>query len=189
MQIVEINLKDFKDTVVLMLEHPLSSQQPGPKSIDVDYIIDMMRQDWGFYYTFTTNLKRVPEHLSEFPSIREEQRGVHSRPHRQAARSHRDGTEDAWAGRCARRSERGAAGTRRSRRSQNNTELRWGGLQIMPTGRAPAPLTHEAFRQTQRSVELEGLSYKELRVADTSATVNLSFSCMDFPPGCFSTTR
>jgi hypothetical protein len=35
-----------------------------------------MRQDWGFYYTFTTNLKRVPEHLSEFPSIREDQRDV-----------------------------------------------------------------------------------------------------------------
>ena len=76
MQIVEINLKDFKDTVVLLLEHPLSNEQPGSKSIDVDYIIGMMRQDWGFYYTFTTNLKRVPEHLSEFPSIREDQRGV-----------------------------------------------------------------------------------------------------------------
>lgn len=76
MQIVEINLKDFKDTVVLMLEHPLSSQQPGPKSIDVDYIIDMMRQDWGFYYTFTTNLKRVPDYLGEFSSIREDQRSV-----------------------------------------------------------------------------------------------------------------
>src|SRR6476619_902248 len=76
MQIVEINLKDFKDTVVLMLEHPLSNEQKGPKSIDVDYIIGMMRQDWGFYYTFTTNLKRVPEHFSEFPSILEDQRGV-----------------------------------------------------------------------------------------------------------------
>jgi hypothetical protein len=76
MQIVEINLKDFKDTIVLMLEHPLSSQQPGPKSIDVSYIIDMMRKDWGFYYTFTTNLKRVPEYLGEFPSIRDDQRGL-----------------------------------------------------------------------------------------------------------------
>ena len=41
MQIVEINLKDFKDTVVLLLEHPLTHHQPGAKSIDVDYIIDM----------------------------------------------------------------------------------------------------------------------------------------------------
>lgn len=70
MQIVEINLKDFKDTIVLMLEHPLSHQQPGHKSIDTAYIVDMMRQDWGFYYTFTTNLKRVPDYLCEFTSIR-----------------------------------------------------------------------------------------------------------------------
>ena len=37
----------------------------------------------------------------------------------------------------------------------------------MPTGRAPAPLTHDAFRQRQRSVELAGLSYKPLRVTWT----------------------
>ena len=73
MQIVEINLKDFKDTIVLMLEHPLSHQQPGKKSIDTDYIVDMMRQDWGFYHTFTTNLKRVPDYFGEFPSINDSQ--------------------------------------------------------------------------------------------------------------------
>jgi hypothetical protein len=76
MQIVEINLKDFKDTIVLLLEHPLSDQQAGPKAIDVDYIVDIMRQDWGFYYTFTTNLKRVPDHLAEFSSLGEEGRGL-----------------------------------------------------------------------------------------------------------------
>lgn len=69
MQIVEINLKDFKDTIVLMLEHPLSDERPGPKAIDTDYIVEMMRKDWGFYYTFTTNMKRVPDYLAEFPSI------------------------------------------------------------------------------------------------------------------------
>ena len=37
----------------------------------------------------------------------------------------------------------------------------------MPTGRAPAPLTHDAFRTRQKSVELDGLSYKKLRVAWT----------------------
>ena len=73
MQIVEINLKDFKDTIVLMLEHPLSHQESGKKSIDTDYIADMMRQDWGFYHTFTTNLKRVPAHFAEFPSMQDNQ--------------------------------------------------------------------------------------------------------------------
>jgi hypothetical protein len=36
----------------------------------------MMRQDWGFYYTFTTNLKRVPDYFAEFPSIEDRQRVV-----------------------------------------------------------------------------------------------------------------
>jgi len=76
MQIVEINLKDFKDTIVLMLEHPLSHQAPGPKAIDSSYIVDIMRKDWGFYYTFTTNLKRVPEFFPEFPSIGAKEHGV-----------------------------------------------------------------------------------------------------------------
>lgn len=73
MQIVEINLKDFKDTLVLMLTHPLSHQESSERAIDTDYIVDMMRSDWGFYYTFTTNLKRVPDYLSEFPSISKEE--------------------------------------------------------------------------------------------------------------------
>lgn len=76
MQIVEINLKDFKDTVVLLLEHPLSNQEAGPKSIDTDYIIDIMRRDWGFYYTFTTNLKQVPAYVDEFPSMTSDQQAV-----------------------------------------------------------------------------------------------------------------
>lgn len=73
MQIVEINLKDFKDTLVLMLEHPLGKPSDSNKHIDVGYIVDMMSKDWGFYYTFTTNLKRVPDYISEFPSITNEQ--------------------------------------------------------------------------------------------------------------------
>ncbi len=28
-----------------------------------------MSRDWGFYHTFTTNLRRVPDYISEFPAI------------------------------------------------------------------------------------------------------------------------
>ncbi len=69
MQIVEINLKDFKDTLVLMLEHPLGSPADGNKHVDVRYICDMMAHDWGFYHTFTNNLRRVGDYIAEFPSI------------------------------------------------------------------------------------------------------------------------
>ena len=70
MQIVEINLKDFKDTIVLLLEHDLG--RPGSnseKTIDTDYIVNLMASDWGFYYTFTTNLNRVKEHVDQFDAL------------------------------------------------------------------------------------------------------------------------
>jgi hypothetical protein len=73
MQIVEINLKDFKDTLVLLLEHPLGSPSDSIRHIDLSYIVDIMSKDWGFYYTFTTNLTRVPDYIKEFPAIKEEQ--------------------------------------------------------------------------------------------------------------------
>ena len=76
MQIVEINLKDYKDTLVLMLEHPLGFSSDSNKHIDVRYICNMMGKDWGFYHTFTTNLKRVPDYIAEFPTITGEQGNI-----------------------------------------------------------------------------------------------------------------
>jgi hypothetical protein len=73
MQIVEINLKDIKDTLVLMLEHPLGTKVDGNKHIDSDYIGSIMSNDWGFYHSFTTNLRKVTDYISEFPAITEEQ--------------------------------------------------------------------------------------------------------------------
>ncbi len=69
MQIVEINLKDLKDTMVLMLEHPVGDKSAGRESIDDAYITSIMSVDWGFYYTFTTNLKKVMEFIPQFPTI------------------------------------------------------------------------------------------------------------------------
>lgn len=69
MQIVEINLKDFKDTLVLLLEHPLGTKADGKKCIDMDYISGIMANDWGFYHTFITNVRRLPGYISEFSTI------------------------------------------------------------------------------------------------------------------------
>src|ERR1700704_3322166 len=76
------------------------------------------------------------------------------------------------AGKCARKSGRGSAGIRRSRRSRNSgrrliqTASHNRGS-AMSTAGSPAPLTHQAFRQRQRGAELDGLTYKPLRVAWT----------------------
>jgi hypothetical protein len=57
MQIVEINPKDIKDSLVLLLEHPIAPNTPD--AIDAGYIARLMAADWGFYYTFTTNIGRL----------------------------------------------------------------------------------------------------------------------------------
>jgi hypothetical protein len=57
MQIVEINAKDVKDSLVLLLEHGIAPN--APDSIDAGYVAKLLAADWGFYHTFTTNLGRL----------------------------------------------------------------------------------------------------------------------------------
>ena len=64
-QIVEINPKDIKDSLVLLLEHPVDGS--GPDAIDTAYIADLLANDWGFYYTVTTNLEKLRRHVGDKP--------------------------------------------------------------------------------------------------------------------------
>jgi hypothetical protein len=61
MQIVEINPKDIKDSLVLLLEHELEAG--GTDAIDHEYIAGILADDWGFYYTVTLNLARLGREL------------------------------------------------------------------------------------------------------------------------------
>jgi hypothetical protein len=61
-QIVEINPKDVKDSLVLLLEHPLD---PGADAIDAEYVARLLAADWGFWYTVTRNLERLRRSLDE----------------------------------------------------------------------------------------------------------------------------
>ncbi len=67
MQIVELNAKDVKDTVVLLLEHPVGSGDS--ETVNATYIARMLGSDWGFYHTVTTNLKRVEQHVRQFDEV------------------------------------------------------------------------------------------------------------------------
>jgi hypothetical protein len=69
MQIVELNLKDITDTMVLLLEHPIGTDADGPEVIDGAYIAKLLQDDWGFYYTVTTNLDKVGRFLPENAAI------------------------------------------------------------------------------------------------------------------------
>ena len=61
MQIVKINEKDIKDTIVLLLEHPIGNEDK--EAVNRRYICNLLSKDWGFYYTFTSNLKKVKQML------------------------------------------------------------------------------------------------------------------------------
>ncbi len=64
MQIVEINPKDIKDSLVLLLEHPIDSSDAD--AIDASYIAKILAADWGFYYTVTRNLEKLQHHVGDY---------------------------------------------------------------------------------------------------------------------------
>jgi hypothetical protein len=61
-QIVEINPKDIKDSLVLLLEHPLGRDADA---IDAGYVARLLAADWGFWYTVTRNLERLRRSLDD----------------------------------------------------------------------------------------------------------------------------
>lgn len=69
MQIVEINLKDIKDTLVLLLEHDLRAQRNGSETIDLGYLTSLLRDDWGFSHTVTQNLEKTKRFLPQFDTL------------------------------------------------------------------------------------------------------------------------
>jgi hypothetical protein len=76
MQIVELNQKDITDTMVLMLEHPIATAIDGREVIDGAYIADLLHDDWGFYYTVTTNLQKVDRFVPDNTALSPEQAQV-----------------------------------------------------------------------------------------------------------------
>lgn len=61
LQIVEINEKDLKDVAILLAEHGFEG--PDRETLDVPHLLSMWSNDWGFYYTATTNLGKVRGYL------------------------------------------------------------------------------------------------------------------------------
>jgi hypothetical protein len=74
MQIVQINEKDIVETIMLMREHDIGDQTP--ETIDAKYIAKLLGNEWGFYYTCTTNLNLVRDRLREYRDLTDEDRTV-----------------------------------------------------------------------------------------------------------------
>jgi hypothetical protein len=72
MQIVELNEKDIKDTIVLLLEHGIGDDDN--EKINGGLIAGILSDDWGFYYTVKVNLDRVVDHLSDYAVLDDAER-------------------------------------------------------------------------------------------------------------------
>ncbi|MEM4246243.1 MAG: hypothetical protein QW390_02990, partial [Candidatus Bathyarchaeia archaeon] len=70
LQIVKINEKDIKDMIILLIGHELGKERD---QIDAWTISDLLSRDWCFYYTFTTNLKKVKEYSQKYPELTKDQ--------------------------------------------------------------------------------------------------------------------
>jgi hypothetical protein len=72
-QIVEINAKDLKDLIIMFLANDVSETDDETK-INGAYITHIMSDDWGFYYTCTTNLKKLLDFVPTVSVLSEEQK-------------------------------------------------------------------------------------------------------------------
>ncbi|HEY8168454.1 MAG TPA: hypothetical protein VIF84_07060 [Candidatus Limnocylindrales bacterium] len=72
LQIVKINTKDLVDAVLLLLDHPLGSDDAGV--IDADRIAALCADDWGLWRTTTINLDKVSTSAAGYPQLHADQR-------------------------------------------------------------------------------------------------------------------
>jgi hypothetical protein len=59
--------KDLKDCLVLIRSHDVG--ETDEETINAKYIAKLLSNDWGFYYTATTNLKKVKDSLGNYPAL------------------------------------------------------------------------------------------------------------------------
>jgi hypothetical protein len=62
LQIVQINDKDLKDAMLLLLAGEIGEKEDG--IVNARYIARLMADDWGFYFTSTTNLHRIKDAMT-----------------------------------------------------------------------------------------------------------------------------
>jgi uncharacterized protein (UPF0335 family) len=72
LQIVRINEKDIVDSAMLLLEHDIKEG----KGLDINYICNLLSNDWGFYHTVQLNLTKIKEFVSKENRLDDEEKKV-----------------------------------------------------------------------------------------------------------------
>jgi hypothetical protein len=81
LQIVQTNEKDIQDTIILLIEHDLG--KGDHEEVNLDYIAKVLANEWGFWYTVTTNCDKVKEFLIKYePLTKQDKALVSERIHR-----------------------------------------------------------------------------------------------------------
>lgn len=73
LQIHDITEKDFKDVVVLLLEHDFGGAD-STEEIDAAYIAGVLSDDWGFYYDAVNNLQKISDFADGLDLLSREQK-------------------------------------------------------------------------------------------------------------------
>jgi len=71
-QIVEMNEKDWQDMCILLREHPVAVNDKD--AINLNQVSKTLADDWGFYYTVSTNLKKLRDYVGECPGLKDDDR-------------------------------------------------------------------------------------------------------------------
>lgn len=71
-QIVKINMKDIKDTIIMLREHDVG--EGDKEMVNSTYIAKLLSNDWGFCYTAVTNLNKIKTFLNRFNALTEDDR-------------------------------------------------------------------------------------------------------------------
>jgi hypothetical protein len=74
LQIVQINDKDLKDAMLLLLAASLGDTDENV--INARYIAKLFSDDWGFYHTATVNLVRITEAMSGVKALNDDERTI-----------------------------------------------------------------------------------------------------------------
>jgi hypothetical protein len=64
LQIIEVNEKDIRDTVLLFHGHPIADHDDG--AVNGGQIAALCAADWGLWRTITANLDRCREHVDDY---------------------------------------------------------------------------------------------------------------------------
>jgi len=62
------SIKDLKDCLLLFKAHKVE-EKAEKESIDASYIARLLGNDWGFWYTATTNLKKIRRFLTDIDRL------------------------------------------------------------------------------------------------------------------------